>query len=178
MTDTVQQLIDKQQLLELSLEYCRAIDRRDFVRLRSLYHDDAIDDHGGMFRGSADEYVAWVPQMLAMFEATVHSLTNTLYVIEGDHAQGELYTTAYHRTPAPEGREIVIGGRYLDRYERRRGTWKYAHRSLAMDWCRVNPTDTQAYRELAASAPAGRADHEDPSYFALSFFRRGAKGKS
>ena len=52
MADTVQQLIDKQQLLELSLEYCRAIDRRDFVRLRSLYHDDAIDDHGGMFRGT------------------------------------------------------------------------------------------------------------------------------
>ena len=54
-----------------------------------------------MFRGSADEYVAWLPGVMANFEATVHSLTNTLFVVRGEEAQGELYTHAYHRTPAP-----------------------------------------------------------------------------
>ena len=60
MGDPLQELIDKQALQELVLSYCRACDRRDFVLLRTLYHDDAVDEHGAMFCGSADEYVAWL----------------------------------------------------------------------------------------------------------------------
>jgi hypothetical protein len=170
--DTLQTLIDKQALADLVHTYCRACDRRDFVLLRTLYHDDAIDDHGSMFRGSADEYVAWLPGVMANFEATVHSITNTLFIVRGDEAQGELYTHAYHRTPAPDAREIVIGGRYLDRYARRGGTWRFLHRALALDWVRVEAVDASAYREFAAGAPPGRTDAGDPSYLALPFFAR------
>ena len=94
MTDPVQEFIDKQSLHELVLRYCRACDRRDFPQLRALYHDDAIDDHGAMFCGSADEYLAWLPGVLANFEATVHSITNALFVVAGDAAQGR-------STPSP-----------------------------------------------------------------------------
>jgi hypothetical protein len=170
--DTLQMLIDKQALSELVHSYCRACDRRDFALLRSLYHDDAIDDHGTMFRGSADEYLAWLPGVMANFEATVHSITNTLFIVRGDEAQGELYTHAYHRTPAPDAREIVIGGRYLDRYARRDGSWKFLHRALALDWVRLGAVDASAYREFAAGAPPGRTDALDPSYLALPFFAR------
>ena len=132
MGEALQGLLDKQALHELVLKYCRACDRRDFVLLRSLYHDDAIDDHGAMFCGSADEYLAWLPGVLANFEATVHAITNALFEVRWDEAQGELYTIAYHRTRSPAAREITIGGRYLDRYARRAGVWKFAHRSLAL----------------------------------------------
>lgn len=172
MADTLQTLLDKQALRDLVYTYCRACDRRDFRLLRTLYHDDAVDDHGSMFKGSADEFVAWIPRVMASFESTVHSISNALFIVQGTQAQGELYTTAYHRTPGPEGREIVIGGRYLDRYEQRGGSWKFLHRALAMDWCRSTPVDAEAYRELAAGAPAGRTDAADPSYVALSFFAR------
>ncbi len=172
MADTLQTLIDKQALHELVLTYCRACDRRDFALLRTLYHDDAVDDHGAMFRGSADEYVAWLPQVMAQFEATVHSLGNALFVVDGDHAQGELYSVAYHRTHPPQAREIVIGGRYLDRYQRRDGRWRFLRRALALDWCRVAQVDPAAYAEFAAGAPAGRGDGHDPSYLALSWFAR------
>lgn len=172
MGDALQQLIDKQALRELVLTYCRACDRRDFALLRSLYHDDAIDDHGAMFCGSPDAYVAWLPGVLANFAATVHSISNALFVVAGEHAQGELYTLAYHRTHPPQARDIVIGGRYLDHYERRAGEWKFLRRSLALDFCRMEAVDPAAYQEFAAGAPAGRTDLEDPSYLALSFFRR------
>jgi len=172
VADSVRELSDKQALLELVLTYCRACDRRDFALLRSLYHDDAIDDHGAMFRGSPDEYVAWLPGVLQNFEATSHSISNALFRLEADAAQGELYSIAYHRTHPPRAREIIIGGRYLDRYERRAGAWKFLHRSLALDWCRTEAVDPAAYGEFAAGAPAGRADLQDPSYLALSFFRR------
>jgi ketosteroid isomerase-like protein len=172
MNDALRELLDKQALYELVATYCRACDRRDFALVRSLYHDDAIDDHGSMFRGGPDAYVAWLPQVMANFEATAHAVHNALFVVQGDHAQGELYTTAYHRTHSPGAQDIVIGGRYLDRYERRGDAWKFAHRSLTLDWCRIDPVNPAAYREFAAGAPPGRPDHTDPSYAALTFFRR------
>ena len=111
---------------------------------------------------------------MANFEATAHSITNTLFIVRGDEAQGELYTHAYHRTPAPDAREIIIGGRYLDRYARRGGNWKFLHRALALDWVRVQGVDASAYAEFAAGAPLGRTDDLDPSYLALPFFSRSA----
>ena len=175
VSDTPETLLDKQALYELVLTYCRACDRRDFALIRSLYHDDAIDDHGSMFRGGPDEYVAWLPKVMSGFAATVHAITNALFVVEGARAEGELYTTAYHRTHPPNAREIIIGGRYLDRYERRGGVWKFLHRSLAQDYCRVQGVDADAYREFAAGAPPGRPDAQDPSYLELSWFARGEK---
>ena len=172
MSDSLQTLLDKQSLHELVLNYCRACDRRDYALVRDLYHDDAVDDHGDMFRGSADEYAAWLPTVLENFEATAHSISNALFVVNGDRAEGEIYALAYHRTPAPAARAIVIGGRYLDRYEKRGGEWRFARRSLAMDWCRVEAVDSAAYAEFAAGAPAGRPDAQDPSYRVLDMFRR------
>ncbi len=172
MADALQQWLDKQALLELVVKYCRACDRRDYVLLRSLYHDDAVDDHGAMFCGGPDAYVAWLPGVLAQFEATVHTIANALFEVRADAAQGEIATVAYHRTHAPAAREITIGGRYLDHYARRGGVWKFARRGLALDWCRVTPVEESAYREFAAGAPRWRSDAADPSYLSLSFFTR------
>jgi hypothetical protein len=170
--DPVQILLDKQDLHELVLTYCRAVDRRDYALLRSLYHDDAIDDHGAMFKGGPDDYVAWLPGAMAMWETTVHSLSNCLFKIDGDAAEGELYAIAYHRSPPPDAREIVIGGRYLDRYERRDGVWKFHRRALALDWCNVRDVNPADYETFAAGAVIGRPDAGDASYVALGMFGR------
>ena len=42
----IQELIDKESIRELVNLYCRAADRHDHVLMRSLYHEDATDDHG------------------------------------------------------------------------------------------------------------------------------------
>lgn len=168
----IDMMIDKQKLADLVYNYCRGVDRRDFVLLRSLYHDDAIDDHGHMFCGSADEYIAWLPGNLAPFESTVHSVSNMLFVVDGDRANGELYANAYHRTAARPSEEIIIGGRYLDQYERREGVWKFFRRSLVMDWCRVLPTDPSIYDQTGLGAPLGQPDGTDPSYEKLALLAR------
>jgi hypothetical protein len=112
------------ELQRLAWLYCHAVDRGDMTLLRSLYHDDAVDDHGEMFSGSADDYVEWLPRMLAGLDATRHTIDSMLFVVEGDTAQGQLVNTAYHRTGE---REVIIGGRYLDRYARRDGVWRILH---------------------------------------------------
>ena len=157
-------LLDQLALRDLVMRYCRGVDRRDFALVRSLYHDDAVDDHGRMFQGGPDDFVAWLPQALAPWEATRHSISNSLFVIDGDRAEGEHYAEAWHRSPPPEARDYVIHGRYLDRYARREGVWKFVHRSLVFDHGAVRPVDEAALAEMGGQAPNGRADRGDPSW--------------
>jgi ketosteroid isomerase-like protein len=168
----LQLMLDKHELRELGETYCRGIDRQDFALVRTLYHDDAIDDHGDMFKGNPDDYVAWLPTIMKMWDATVHSISNAVYAVDGDKANGELYVVAYHRTHAPDAKEIVVGGRYLDRYEKRDGRWKFSHRSLAMDWCNVRDVNQADYDTFAAGAVRGRHDAGDPSYAELPLMGR------
>ncbi len=157
-------LLDQVALRDLVMRYCRGCDRRDFALVRSLYHDDAVDDHGAMFCGSPDEFVAWLPQATAPWELTSHSITNSLFAIDGDRAEGEHHVTAYHRTPQPARREYIVHGRYLDRYERRIGQWKFLNRSLVFDWGEVRDVDEAAMAQMGADAPHGTNDRTDPSW--------------
>ena len=45
----IQEIIDKDAIRELVASYCRAADRHDNELMRSLYHEDAFDDHGSFF---------------------------------------------------------------------------------------------------------------------------------
>lgn len=157
-------LLDRVALTELVMRYCRGVDRRDFVLVRSLYHDDAIDDHGKMFYGGPDAFVEWLPAILANWELTIHSISNSVFAIEGDTAEGEHVVTAFHRTAAPNRMEFTIWGRFLDRYERRDGVWKFAHRRLAFDHGRLTPVDEKGFAMMAGDAPNGSADRNDPSW--------------
>ena len=159
-----QTLLDQVALRDLVMRYCRGVDRRDFALLRSLYHDDAIDDHGAMFSGGPDDFVAWLPAAMAPWELTIHAVTNSLFVIEADRAEGEHYVRAWHRTYPPRRKEYVVHGRYLDRYERRAGAWKFLHRSLVFDTGEVCDIDEEAMTMLGGDAPHGNSDRADPSW--------------
>ncbi|MDB6063375.1 MAG: hypothetical protein JWM78_3478 [Verrucomicrobiaceae bacterium] len=160
-------LQDKAELHDLVMRYCRAVDRRQFAALRALYHDDAFEDRGDIFVGSIDEFVAWMPVAMESFELTTHRIFNTLFVLDGDRAEGEIYAEAYHRTTGLDAQEIVVGGRYFDHYERRRGVWKFSRRSSAVDRCEMRPVNHEAYRHLTADLPPGLPNSADPSFAAL-----------
>lgn len=161
---TAEEAIDRAELADLVVRYCRGIDRRDWGLVRSLYWDDAIDHHGAMFDGGPDALVEWLPTIMAGFELTVHRVTNSLIVLAQDIAEGEHYATAYHRTHPPGRREILIAGRYLDRYERRGGVWKFAERRLAFDHGEARAFDEAAWAEVSGQAPSGTYDRSDPSW--------------
>lgn len=160
----MQALLDQIALRDLVMRYCRGCDRRDFTLVRSLYHDDAIDDHGTMFRGGPDAFVEWLPQAMAPWELTVHSISNSFFVVDGDRAEGEHHVRAYHRTHPPERREYIVHGRYLDQYERREGTWKFLHRALVFDSGEIRDLDEAAFARIGGDAVHGRADGGDPSW--------------
>jgi hypothetical protein len=167
----LQTLLDKNALYELIARYCRCMDRRDFAQARTLFHDDATV-RVAVFSGTADEYIAWISKVTPQFEATVHRVFNTLFVVDGDRAEGEIYLEAYHRTPGPGAQEAIVGGRYLDRFERRNGVWKFSVRSSTADRCEVRAVNPQDYEQFVAGSAAGRPDRQDPSYENLPLFAR------
>ena len=139
---------DKDEIRDVLYTYCRGIDRLDEALVRSVYHPGASDDHGP-FSGTAEEFAAWViPVLQRDFSATMHTLGNILIELDGDAAHVESYFHAYHRVPRPAGdRDLLVGGRYLDRFERRAGVWKISARTVVLEWSRSEPA-TQAWANV------------------------------
>jgi hypothetical protein len=154
------------ELQRLVWTYCHAVDRGDMQLLRSLYHDDAVEDHGGMFLGSPDEYVDWLPAMRASVDLIKHTVDSMVFIVDGDRAQGELASTAYHRIGE---QEVVIGGRYLDTYARRDGVWRIQHRSLVLDWVEDRKASGSG-GFIGKGVEQGRKDESDAVYTRLDLF--------
>jgi hypothetical protein len=178
-----QELMDRSAIDRLLALYCRGLDRADEATLRSIYHVDAIEDRGsGLFIGKAHDWIGWSLSILPAFSLTQHCIMNRLVDIAGDIAYGETYFQAYHRLapqtspeavasqlPVPEDlrwpkgeTELILAGRYLDRFERRQDEWKIAYRKMVCDWCRVQPVadawfgdNPTAYRGVRGIADAG-----------------------
>ena len=168
----LQLLLDKSELYDLVVKYCRYIDRRDMAALRALYHDDAIEDRGQMFKGSIDDFIKWTHTAAGKFELTMHIISNAIFEIAGNKAQGEIYAEAYHRTLPPDPQDITVWGRYLDHYEKRDGVWKFIYRTSTTDRCEVRPVDPSWYKEFVAAAPLGQKGADDPSYRVLTLFKK------
>lgn len=167
-TPTVDQLIDEAALRRLVDAYGHGIDRRDFALLRTLYHDDGIDDHSPYFVGSASDYIDWLPSMLANWSATSHIMLSALFLIDGDRAEGIVNARAWHLT-ADRKREFIAWGRYADRYERRDGVWRFAHRFFVLESVEDREAgggDDFGSTGVATSAPGA----DDPIYQRLPLF--------
>lgn len=135
----LQHLLDHRAICQLSIDYMRGLDRLDHDLLCSVYHPDATDDRG-FFAGSGAEFCAFAISVLRDHAVNHHMLGQMNIEIEGDVAFGEIHFNAYHRVVEDgEERDFVVIGRYVDRYERRNGVWKIAHRSELNDSCWTQP---------------------------------------
>lgn len=160
----MRELLDKQAIHETLMRYCRGIDRCDEELIRSAYHPGAHDDHGE-FRGTVEEFVPWVLKALQADRGmvTMHSICNEYVEVRGDVAFGEAYFIAYHRSgPKDQMVDMTLGGRYIDRYERRDGQWKIARRVVMHDWTRVDPVE-RIHDRIHLYRPGVRS-REDESY--------------
>jgi hypothetical protein len=154
--EALQSLLDRQQICDLSARYMRGLDRLDLALLKSVYHDDATDDRG-FYKGSGHGLCELAVQILASHHSNHHMLGQMSIDIEGDVAFGEVYFQAYHRT-VQDGAEtdFVVLGRYADRYERRDGVWKIAHRSELNDACWQQPASDDWFRQTPAALRGAR----------------------
>jgi hypothetical protein len=134
----LQAALDRLEIQEVLLRYCRACDRVDEDLLRSVFHPDAASEYVGLFSGTIQEGVATMMKMRRRFRVTTHTLSNVSIEVAGTSARSESYVQALHRFIHEDAEyEWVAGGRYLDRHEKRDGVWKIAHRQTLIDWGRV-----------------------------------------
>lgn len=175
--EMLRELVVKDRLHELEMAYCRGVDRRDPTLLQSIFFEDAIEEHGDMYSGSATEFARWVfRDLLPKYELTAHYVLNEWYRVEGDKAEGETHRLSYHRERAADGSatESIAACRTFNRYESRDGVWKISHRSVVRDWVTRRPVDDSLYRGHFSMALSQPTDQDD-SYRLLSLFPRGER---
>jgi ketosteroid isomerase-like protein len=130
---TVRMLADRQAIHDCLATYCRAVDRLDRELLLSVYHEDAIEDHG-VFVGDREGFADWVIAFHSRAQHTTqHVINNHTCDLDGDVA----HTETYYMFAAMnvEGAPLTLsGGRYIDRFEKRGGRWAIALRRVVSDW--------------------------------------------
>lgn len=162
--DPLRRFLVEQEIRRLQATYARAVDRRDWDLLRTVFHPDATDEHGP-YRGDVEGLVAFLEAQLADVESTSHLMANCLVThLDDDSANVETYATAVHRHVRDEGLpvDLTFWVRYLDRFERRNGGWRIADRLVVIDRSRADEVRHGA--GVAHAFTTGRPGPDDPSY--------------
>jgi ketosteroid isomerase-like protein len=165
----LRELVDEREIERVLKNYCRAIDRGDVDLLRSVYHADALENHG-TYQGTAASFIQHVAETLGLggHQSTSHTISNIRIALDGDVARVETYVNAHHTLVHPEDGDLVhesLGARYLDRFERRDGEWRIAVRRVVFDWSRTETVTDRTYftRKPGDGYLLGSRSAEDPS---------------
>ena len=161
----IQNLSDRQAIYDCLVRYCRGMDRLDRELILSAYHRDAIDDHG-LFVGGPGEFADFFIGFHREHQhSTNHIISNHYVELEGDTAHCETYWT-YAGMNREGVRLTVMGGRYIDRMERRDGRWAIARRRCLTDWSGepdASGLSPEVFDMLQSSGTNAR-DKNDSSY--------------
>jgi hypothetical protein len=130
--NAIRALLDKEAIREASLRYTRGIDRHDDEIMGQAYHADATDDHGAYIGDPAGFIQHAKSGHSRNWDVHHHYITNQTIDLDGDIAHVETYFLAALRRK--DGAIDLVGGRYVDRFERRGGRWAVADRACLVEW--------------------------------------------
>lgn len=134
ITEELKALLDREKIRDVIARLARGEDRRDAAAITAAYWPDSRTDYG-VFEGSFDDYLAWVVPGAEAIKNTQHVLGQSVVELDGETALVETHVNSYHRVDMGAGdRDTLIGGRYLDRMEKRNGEWRIAQRTMLYDW--------------------------------------------
>jgi hypothetical protein len=145
---TMQRLMDREYIRDVMARYARGVDRADWDAVRETYHVGAFDDHGD-YKGDVDGFIEFGRARTGSLAQCMHFLGNCLIEFASDDiAAVETYFATAHTLDAEaqeaygagDGSEAVqlsAYGRYVDRFERRDGQWRVAHRIVVFEATRV-----------------------------------------
>ena len=94
--DDLKALLDREKIRDAIVRLARGEDRRDAAAITAAYWPDSVTDYG-VFRGSFDDYLAWVVPGSDAIKVTQHVLGQSLVELSGDTALVETHVNSYHR---------------------------------------------------------------------------------
>ena len=124
----------KPHIERLSLLYASAVDKRDFEKLREVFHDEAILEGPGFKFNGIEEIISGM-EAIRQFDKTQHFVMNQNLKIKNMEASNEIYAIAYHfyrKEGVPY--RLDWGIIYSDSLKREKGKWKILKRNLELIW--------------------------------------------
>ena len=139
-------MLARDEILQALARYARGVDRADADLLKSCYHPDAIEEHGGNYTGNAFDYVDGAVPRIRLMGAMQHLLGTSHIEFDGDVAWVETYLWTFARFAADgKSTDTFTGGRLIDRFERLPGSTRVNIKIVDGD----ETTDINTMTELA-----------------------------
>lgn len=141
--NTLETMLAKQDIRDCIMRYARGIDRGDEELLLSCYWDDAHEIHGPAYNGPAVPYVKEAAKRMKANKPVMQHIIGNIHIELGDDdsALVETYILTFARFPKDgTDYDTFTGARAYDRFEKRGGEWRIAHRQAVFDWNRDAPS--------------------------------------
>jgi len=160
----VQNLTDRQEILDCIVSTSRGNDRFDAERISGSYHTDGLHELGQK-RISGTEYGAHANHAhAAICEVNLHNVTMHACEIDGDVAHAESYVIGLFLDKGCETARI-LAGRYIDRLEKRDGRWRIVLRRATVEIPLEGKAILPNRKTVHDSGYLkGSRDRSDPSY--------------
>lgn len=169
--DELEEVVAKEAIRTILNRFCRGVDRADRAALESVYHPDALfETYGGAIRPASKPVNEALEICPERYERMLHSLGTINIELSGDIAYTESYFThsfVYRQRIANERLLRTASGRYLDRFEKRDGEWRIAHRTLLVEFyyqSLVAPFDQVHPEDGRDDYPMSEYGFGDPAY--------------
>jgi hypothetical protein len=162
LKSTVQNLKDRQDILDCIQRESRARDRQDVDMIESCWWEDGVDEHGPSVTKAPDYPARANAGHGANFNMTSHNITNHRCDIEADTAYCESYVVGglFWR----DGKTTTIAfGRYLDQLEKRNGEWRLVTRRCTIEMS-ATTDGTWVHSKNVKGFLQGLWNKDDPSY--------------
>ena len=124
----LQELSDRQEIVDLITRYTRAVDTRSFDDLDRVFTEDAVLDYSPV--GGPTDVPAvvkpWIEQGLAGFDRYQHIIGQVSIELAGDEARATAYFTNPMVSVDPDGGERLweVGGYYRHELRRTAEGWR------------------------------------------------------
>lgn len=120
----LQTLIDRAEITDLLTRYAHAVDRQDWDLFRTVFTPDARIDYTqvGGIAGDPDTVVGFLTEVMAMFEAVQHLISNIEMDIDGDEAN--VTAMVYNPLKLPDSPVWATGGWYHHELVRTPDGWR------------------------------------------------------
>lgn len=133
-------LEDRDAIRELRASYCFLVDDGRYDELvETCFTEDAECDFRGaqgnvgpfVSKGREEVRIFFAQQVASLLADMSHTVHNHRIRLDGDQAAGDCYFELTARDPA-SGDAVLGAGRYLDRYRREAGRWRFAERKAVI----------------------------------------------
>ena len=129
---------DHDAIARLVYAYAERLDTGDFEALADLFADATLhSNRSDVIRRGRDEALALYRSTVTLYDGipcTKHVITNLVIDVEpgGEAASARSYFTVLQARPELP-LQVIIAGRYQDRFARSQGRWQFADRLILVD---------------------------------------------